>query len=440
MQDLEIGLLLVISLLTSLVMLLAILFKPKIKLGKLNFDTYWIVTLTGALLLILLGIINIPYIINGLTTDTSINPLKILVLFLSMTFISLILDELSFFRYIAHITLKLAGKSQIKIFLYLYIIVSILTIFTSNDVIILTFTPFICYFAKYANINPIPYLVAEFVAANTWSMALIIGNPTNIYLATTYGINFIDYLSVMILPTLVSSSVAFIVLYLLFRKYLKQSINPVFEKVVLPNKPALALGLVHLFLCTIILAVSAYMEIEMWIVALFFSLSLLISTTCLYCINRNYPHEVIQSLKRVPWQFIPFIISMFIIVLALESYQVTEIIANFLNNSYPIISYGISSFLAANIINNIPMSVLFSYVLGYCHPGNLLSAVYAVIIGSNIGAFLTPFGALAGIMWMNVVKSTGIKYSFIQFVKYGVITSVPTLLTALFMLSFTVSL
>ena len=84
------------------------------------------------------------------------------------------------------------------------------------------------------------------------------------------------------------------------------------------------------------------------------------------------------------------------------------------------------------------MSVLFSFVLEYCYPANLIAAVYAVIIGSNIGAFLTPFGALAGIMWMNVVKSTGIRYSFVQFVKYGVIISIPTLFTALFVLSFIV--
>lgn len=58
--------------------------------------------------------------------------------------------------------------------------VAILTIFTSNDIVILTFTPFICYFSKNAKINPIPYLVAEF-AATTYSMMLIIGNPTNIY-------------------------------------------------------------------------------------------------------------------------------------------------------------------------------------------------------------------------------------------------------------------
>ena len=33
----------------------------------------------------------------------------------------------------------------------MYVMVAILTIFTSNDIVILTFTPFICYFAKNAN-------------------------------------------------------------------------------------------------------------------------------------------------------------------------------------------------------------------------------------------------------------------------------------------------
>ena len=35
--------------------------------------------------------------------------------------------------------------------------------------------------------------MAEFAAANTWSMMLIIGNPTNIYLATSAGIDFTEY-------------------------------------------------------------------------------------------------------------------------------------------------------------------------------------------------------------------------------------------------------
>ena len=56
-----------------------------------------------------------------------------------MTILSIYLDELGFFSYLANKTLERAGKSQLKLFLYLYLIVSLLTVFTSNDIIILSF-------------------------------------------------------------------------------------------------------------------------------------------------------------------------------------------------------------------------------------------------------------------------------------------------------------
>ena len=52
---------------------------------------------------------------------------------------------------------------------------------------------------------------------------------------------------------------------------------------------------------------------------------------------------------------------------------------------------------------------------------NNLSFVYITIIGSNIGAILTPVGALAGIMWLRILKINDINYSFKSFVKNGMI-------------------
>ena len=177
---------------TCLAMILAVLFYPKINIGRLSLSSYWVVTLVGAVLLLSVGAVDLQAVLAALLADTAINPLKILVLFISMTLLSIYLDELGFFRYLASVTLKRAGCSQTRLFFILYITVSVLTVFTSNDIIILSFTPFICYFAKNARISPLPYLAAEFVAANTWSMALIIGNPTNIYLVTAAGGDFIS--------------------------------------------------------------------------------------------------------------------------------------------------------------------------------------------------------------------------------------------------------
>lgn len=58
--------------------------------------------------------------------------------------------------------------------------------------------------------------------------------------------------------------------------------------------------------------------------------------------------------------------------------------------------------------------------------------IYAATIGSNIGAFFTPVGALAGIMWASILKRFNVDLSFKKFILYGIVISIPTLLAALF--------
>ena len=81
------------------------------------------------------------------------------------------------------------------------------------------------------------------------------------------------------------------------------------------------------------------------------------------------------------------------------------------------------------------MSVLFSAIPNMPTPLLQNQAIYSTIIGSNIGAFLTPIGALAGIMFTNLIAKQNVKYSFLDFIKYGVIIAVPTISAALLGLS-----
>lgn len=426
--------LLIISALTCAAMICAIIIKPKVRFGRVTLNTYWMVTIAGAAVILFSGLINPASLIEGLTADSAINPIKILVLFFAMSFLSLFLDEISFFRYLAQMTVKFAGTSQIKLFLTLYAVISVLTVFTSNDVIILTFTPFICYFAKYAGINPIPYVLAEFAAANTWSMALVIGNPTNIYLASMYSVGFAEYAIVMILPALVSAAAAFLILFLIFRKTLSAPLKPLDEKetaILLSDKPALIIGLIHLLGCTILLAVSSFIGFDMWLISLAAAASLAVFIFILSLVRRKRPHELASAAKRVPWQFVPFVISMFTIVLALSESGITESLAELLSAGDAVFTYGAASFISANLINNIPMSVLFAFVIQSAPAASLMPALYASVAGSNLCAILTPLGALAGIMWMGILRDTGVKFSYLSFVKYGILIAVPALLAAL---------
>ena len=423
----------IISAITCLLMIMAVLFLPKVKIFNISLGSYWIVTVIGAIVLLLFGTVDVGTVGSALIADNAINPLKILVLFISMTILSIFLDELGFFRYLANLALTKAGASQMRLFMILYITVSVLTVFTSNDIIILSFTPFICYFAKSAKISPIPYLAAEFVAANTWSMALIIGNPTNIYLVTAAGGDFISYLKVMLIPTLCSGIVAFFFLLLLFRKKLQEPIGEVaITEVVIEDKLSLGIGVVHLAACTLILAVGSYIGIEMWLVSLISALSLFVCSIIISIVRRKKPVALVACLKRAPWDLIPFVLSMFVMVEALNSNGVTDSIYALLGESLPIWKYGLTSFLASNLINNIPMSVLYSSIL---EGSSSVAAVFATVVGSNLGACLTPIGALAGIMWSSILKEHDLKFGYLDFLKIGVTVAIPSLFVALGVLS-----
>lgn len=420
---------------TVISIVLSLLFFPSIKIGKFKLSLYWIFALLGALVLLFTSLSPFNIVLDGLTSNNSVNPLKIITLFFSMTILSIYLDEVGLFKYLASIAIKRANNNQFILFTIFYTLTSILTVFTSNDVVILTFTPFICFFCKNTNVNPLPYLVSEFIAANTWSLLLMIGNPTNIYLASNANITFFDYLSVMALPTVIGGIIEYILLILVFYKKLKQPMICTYEEYKIENKTSLIIGLIHLFVCLIFLILSSYITIEMYLISLICASSLIIISIVISLITKKGINYTFKSFKRLPYPLIPFFLSMFIIVTALNYQGISIQLSNILGTNNVIYTYGYSSFVASNIINNIPMSILYAELSTPLIGSSIYyEAVYASIIGSNIGAFLTPIGALAGIMFTSLVNEHNIRYRFIDFVKYGVVIAIPVISVMLVML------
>lgn len=408
---------LIVVSLCILLMILSLLFFPKIKLGKINLDTYYIITLIGALILIIFGKININEMKELFFNTNGMNPIKIIILFLSMAFLSIYLDKLGFFHYIANLAAMKFKKSQISLFLALFILISILTVFTSNDIIILTFTPFICYFCKNTKINPIPYLIGEFFAANTLSMTLIIGNPTNIYIASNAGITFMEYFSKMFIIGILTSVLLCLILLLLFKKQLKQPIVAIEQESNIKSKFLLIVGLIHLICCTVIMAISNYINIPMYLVSLGFAISLIIITLIYTIINNIKTKILVNSLHDLPVAFIPFLVSMVILISCLSKTEYIKELSLLLEEINSPILYGVSSFFLGNLLNNIPMSILYSEI--FASSAINLNAIYEVIAASNLCALFTPLGSLAGMMFLSLVKQQDIDFSFIKFIKYG---------------------
>lgn len=99
-----------------------------------------------------------------------------------------------------------------------------------------------------------------------------------------------------------------------------------------------------------------YINLEMWLICLIFAVSLFVCITIRRAVQKKLPKELWQCIKRSPWELVPFVLSMFIIVLALQQNGVSGMMAEFLGKGNEVITYGVGTYLFSNIINNIPAS------------------------------------------------------------------------------------
>ncbi len=412
---------------------------------ELRLDTYFLGALLGPLLILAGGLLTGSEIVQGLNGTEELRPLGILALFISMVFMSIFLDITGFFEACARYALAKAKTEGTKLFFAVYVAVSILTVFTSNDIVILTFTPFVYYFAKHAGVNPKPYLIAEFFAANTWSMALYIGNPTNILVASAFRFTFVEYSRWMVLPTLAAGVVNLVLLYFIFRREIRRPIQPVALDpwAAITDKPGAVMGFVTLGGCVAALALAPYFRIPMWKITVSFALALLF----ILILRDSYARmlrkksgngsPVVETLRRIPWPILPFVLSLFVTVHALDRYGVTALFGHRLYELsggsllFVTLLLGITSALSANLLNNIPMTLAFATALRAVPLGAVLPGALAVAAGSNLGANITPVGALAGIMWMTLLAGKQFRITFAEFTKYGLLVTPVSLLACL---------
>ena len=147
--------------------LISLFVVPEIKIINHVIPTYWMAPFLGAIVVLASPYFSFNDLI-ALSQEGTMNPLEILILFFSMSLCSLALDSTGFFEWLASLCVRHV-KSQKQLFLIMGLFVSLLTIVTSNDIIILTITPFLIHLAKKLGVNPWPYLMEEFVLANSFS-------------------------------------------------------------------------------------------------------------------------------------------------------------------------------------------------------------------------------------------------------------------------------
>ncbi len=140
------------------------------------------------------------------------------------------------------------------------------------------------------------------------------------------------------------------------------------------------------------------------------------------------------QLKTAPWQVVWFSIGLYIVVYGLKNAGLTDYLSIVLNelaqksNLIAVLGTGfISAFLSA-LMNNMPTVMIMDISLKDI-PNEALA--YANIVGCNLGPKMTPFGSLATLLWLHVLNKKGVKISFWQYSKFGLMVTPPVLFIVL---------
>lgn len=156
---------------------------------------------------------------DGTVGANNIDPIDIMVFFITLAYIAISIDASGLIRYLAFKVLQKGGKSGNRLFFYLYTFFFSLGTFIGNDPIILYGTAFLAYMTRVSsNIeHPRAWIHTQFAIANIASAILVSSNPTNLVLAGAFQIKFIVYTANMIVPVVVTAIVLFpFLLYIVF--------------------------------------------------------------------------------------------------------------------------------------------------------------------------------------------------------------------------------
>jgi arsenical pump membrane protein len=395
---------------------LAIIFRP-LKIRESFYAVF------GILLLIFFNVFDLSDALSSLHRFEVVEPYSIIIFFSAFAVLSVGLDHLGFFEYLSVRAIKLAKHDGLKLYKYLFILSAVTSYVAANDIVILTLTPFILYFAKYAKINVRGYLIAMFIVANTASIGQITSNPTNFIVATSYNMGFLENMLIMIVPTIIG----LLAIYFILKKVFYKEFNVKFGSIkkdpdkIIKNKFQTRVFYTMLFFLMFFFAIAPVLKIDLWVIAVAGTvLALLISRI-----------KIMTIIEKMPWNVILLVTTFFILIsgfihTGLYDHFVTYLSSITLNGSwldFTALSFVVS--ILCGLFNNIPTTTILTSLSFHLQGLNQTLVAYALIIGSNVGANLTILGSLAGIMWFHLIKSKKYSIKLWDFTKYGVIATVP---------------
>ncbi len=331
------------------------------------------------------------------------------------------------FDWLAALAVRSAQGSAKRLFLIVYGVGTLVTIFLSNDATAVVLTPAVYAAATAARVKPLPYLLVCAFIANAASFVLPISNPANLVIFGDHMPPLVTWLAHFTLPSIAAIFATYGTLRFTQRRALGQKIA---EHV---PSPPLSLGgtcvAIGIGLAAVALLAASAVDRPLGLPTF---IAGLVVTIVVLCISRQSPLPIVRDIS---WGVLPLVAGLFILVEGVERTGILGVLVHLLQQATAAspraaaFDAGIVAAFASNLLNNLPTGLIAATVSQSADAS--LQVRSGLLIGVDLGPNLSVTGSLATILWLTALRREGELVTAWQFLKLGIVVMPPALLLAL---------
>jgi Na+/H+ antiporter NhaD/arsenite permease-like protein len=377
-----------------------------------------IVALLGGLMMVVLGVLDQAEAFAGIDFN-------VIFLLAGMMALAGILRRTGFFQWLAIVSAKTARGDPVRLLILLSLVTAVVSAFLDNVTTVVLIAPVTLYVAGVLGVSPIPYLLGEIFASNIGGTATLIGDPPNILIGSASGLDFGAFIVNLTPPNVVILIVVLATLRFMFRRELvldpsrRDAVLALDERQVLTDPRLLRVSLAVIAVTMVGFLFHGAIGLEPATIALF-------GATLLMLLSRIHPEEV---LREIEWPTLFFFIGLFMLVEGIVHVGILEAIGRELieltRGQETILTVSllwISGAISA-IVDNIPYTAtMIPVVQQLGDSGMRIEPLWwALALGACLGGNATIVGASANVVVSNLSARAGHPIRFGQFLRYGIV-------------------
>jgi Na+/H+ antiporter NhaD/arsenite permease-like protein len=384
-----------------------------------------LVALLGGLVVVALGVISQEEAFAAID-------LNVVFLLAGMMIMAGQLARTGFFEWLAIRAVKLSRGRPYPLLAILAVVTAVLSAFLDNVTTVVLLAPVTLMIARMLRVTPYPFLVSQIMASNVGGTATLIGDPPNILIGSRAGLDFGAFLINLGPVVLVILAVFLVTMRVFFGSSLqvedqhRDAVLAIDERLSIKDRRLLAIGLTVVGLTILGFLLHQALHLEVATVAL-------LGAATLMLVARVDPHE---ALKEVEWSTLFFFIGLFILVESVVRTGlvggVADAVASAAGDHVGVASVSVLWFsaVASAVVDNIPYTASAIPVVERLVESGLPAEPlwWSLALGACLGGNLTIVGASANIVVANMAAREGYPIRFFDFLKYGSVVVVESLL------------